>query len=368
MRLLVLVVSFVILMVSSASAGLPGIFGPSPEEEERARQEEAKKAQQALAARAKIQELSDLLANTTEHLAQAMGEAERFASVAEPLLKNEEGRTLASDEVLTARFQTVYSEKRPERRQLEDAKRRVADLTRGMKERFSAEEPLMPPKDLETQVRSEASTADKALEAYVNARETVEALVRESRRKELAPSSNTLETAMQEQVDRKRIAAVDEKRRDQAARDEEVAKKEKEALDAQTQAEIRRRQAEEAAKMLESDAANQGIQAEFQPFLAKGLYNGGKITNSNFLKEHGLLFPYPKPMSFGELTSADFHNVLTDFNLFVNIACGANGYSSNDRPKWAYPRSDEQVRLYRERWQQFRRLAPVWKRTGVLSN
>lgn len=368
MRTILLAVGLVLVLASSSSAQFPDIFGKSPEEEEKARQEEVKKAQQALAAKAKTQELFDLLDTTSHHIADAMAELERYATVVEPLLSNEEGRTLASDELLTGRFQTVYEEKRTERRELEDAKRRVADLTRGMKERLGSAEPLMPPKELETQVRSEATKADEILESYRDARETVEALVREARRKQLQPSTNTLQAAMQDIADRKRLAALDEKRREQQERDEALAKKEKEALDAEAQAERRRREQESSARMLEADAANQAIRDQFLPFTAAGRYTGGKISNSNFLQEHGLLFPYAKPMSFSALTSADFHNVLTDFNLFVNIACGANGYASNDRPKWPYPRSDEQVRLYRERWQQFRRLAPVWKRTGVLSN
>ncbi len=323
-------------------------------------------AYQAKAAIAVVENEKTLaLADETLHtLDQAERETKTWAEEVEPLLTSEVGKRLAADATRVRAFRRAYRAERPAPTVLVPT-RRGAEVLKGQVEA------VLKHRDTAytaTEERAKLTEALKVAQGFVDAyrapREEIESLVRQGNLGGQT-SAVTLEAALQAEADSETAAAAQaEARREQEATAEAERKKDELAAAAR-QAEDARLAGAAAASELHRQAEDAAVQAQFQPFLAKGRYCGGPINNPYFLREDGLLFDYPRPMSYGCLARND--HVLQDYGAFMNLAQGRGNDRVNDRPRWPIARDDAENREYYRRFQLFQQLAQIWKDMGVLS-
>lgn len=316
------------------------------EERERKNAESAEDQRRALSQRKK-QDAVDLAKRGTDLYDEALAEEARWNTEVEALRTNEDGRFIVSEAALTE-FETAYKKDRASRDALLAGKAGIESLIAPVKRTLDDPTVAGPLPALLDELRAEKEKAAAAGENYRNARLAIEALVLAGKKagqrgdSTLADALDTLH------------------RNQQAAANADATRIDQERID-------RERAEREARERFLATARDPVLLAKFQPFLAKGRYTGGKISNSEFLEEHGLLFDYPRPMSYQAITAASFYNVLNDFNLFYRMGCGLNEFGSNDRPKWHKPRNDSEMQEYRNRWQDFKYYAQTWRELGILS-
>jgi len=96
------------------------------------------------------------------------------------------------------------------------------------------------------------------------------------------------------------------------------------------------------------------VQANYEPFLARGVY----------YPVHGPRWDYmngtePGPVSYSRLLDS---KSLDTFEDFVELATKYK----NDRPRWQDAKTEEDWAEYRRRYEEFKKLAPIWVELGVL--
>jgi hypothetical protein len=313
--------------------------------------ENAEAQRRVLSHQAKVDavELGDRAAELYD---QALVEEKRWRDEIEPLSTNDEGRYIAANDENVKLFRTAYqaAKERPSRETLTAGKARVTQLVEPVRQTLDDRSAAPPLPELTQRLRAEKEKAADALKSYRESREPIEAVLAKAKREATPVDGFTLSIALANLSQAETALDLDAKRR---VKEEEDAK---------------RRADEEARERFNAQARDPALLAKFKPFLEKGLYTGGKVSNSNFLKEHGLLFEYPRPMSYQAITAADFYNVLNDVNLFYRMGCGLDEFQGvNDRTTWPKARSDADKQRYRNLWQEFRQWAPTWRELGILS-
>lgn len=133
------------------------------------------------------------------------------------------------------------------------------------------------------------------------------------------------------------------------------------------QEELKERVAALNSRQLQVLATDADVKDWYQPFLAKGLYNGKYITNPRRLEEQGGYSRYKDAMSFNALQGAGvLRGDRKGWEVFWKIAHGIEGYY-NDRPRWPESQSRADDDRKRVLYPLFVRLAPLWRDSGDLA-
>lgn len=133
------------------------------------------------------------------------------------------------------------------------------------------------------------------------------------------------------------------------------------------QEELKERVAALNSRQLQVLATDQDVKDWYQPFLAKGLYDGKYITNPRRIEEQGGYSRYKDAMSFKALQQAGaLSGDRKGWEVFWKIAHGVQGYY-NDRPRWTESQSRADDDRKRVLYPLFIRLAPLWRDSEELA-
>lgn len=337
------------------------------------RDKEKERSEKVALARVAQQRAVDTGTRALELLEVSLKEQGRWQTGVEPLLSSQEGRVLASDDVLVEGFVQVYDEKRPSRAELESARPRIEALLNEPKAALADPSSAYQPTDaLVTELERERAALEKAAATYKTSRERVESLLAGAKQKGIAPGGISLEQAISERRTRDVLALAEaetqrkerhqrEEQQKQAALDESLHQQRLQAMDAQaeqdrlaleqrakTDQQLRERQAER--ERLVAMANDPATQALFAPFLSKGKVRPGK----------NYPFEPPAPMSFSELQGI---NATANAKNFIRIATDAG----DDRPRWKKPQTEEDWATAEANLELFNQLAPIWVEQGKLT-
>ncbi len=287
----------------------------------------------------------------------------------EPLIVDSTGRRIAANRQYTLAFAQLWEQKRATPDDVRSYRDRlntiVSHLERALSSPQGRAEPTDPLRDKLTAIRKEV---DLDVKAYAVARKTVDAMVAAvkggaaadcqlgealeradedflaERLRELADEREKSERQTTQElleVQRRKDAEVREAKKKQA---EAILEAERKGIETQTTIQVATAERERLHALARDDA----IQAKFAPFLARGSF----YTERN----------EPGPMSAGIIAST---GVLKDFDRFVDYATTVQ----NDRPKWSQPSGPDDPRWqrYRDDWELFKDLVPIWIELHMLN-
>lgn len=372
-RPMALVAGLLVLGLGAWVALVSGLFGesepPSPAALE-AKLEEDKAARErgeAIAvAKAEQQRAVDLGTRATQLLEQAIAEAKRWEAEVAPLLTSDEGKRIAANDQRVETFLLVYSEQRPASTELEAAKVRVSSLVSQPREALpDSQSSYRPGADLLASLQTEKDAAEAALRLYQSGRERVQGMLLAARSEGAEPHGETLQAAIETLRARRAAADAEAERQREVRRLAEMqAVRDREAENAlsQEKQELARAEAqkrdlslqEEALARLREQAANPAVQSTFDVFVAKGYWQPGS---------NGERTPAPQPVSYSALVQS---GVTKSYTTFVSVVTGRHRWGRNDRPTWEATTTRTKER-YREEFDLFQQLAPIWAETGVLA-
>ncbi len=286
-----------------------------------------------------------------------------------PLITDATGRRIAANREYTLAFARLWEKKRATPTDVQTYRDRlntiVSHLDQALSNPLGRAEPTDPLRDLLTAIRREVGFDVKA---YANVRKTIDAIVDDV--KNGTPADCTLGEAVKRadesslaervrllvaereqserqttqellEIHRRKDAEIREAKKDQT---EATLEAERKQIEAQTTIQV----ATAERERLHALARDEAIQAKFAPFLARGTFH----TERN----------EPGPMSAGIIAGT---GVQKDFDRFVDFATTVQ----NDRPKWSEPSGPDDPRWqrYRDDWELFKELMPIWMELRMLN-
>ncbi len=334
-------------------------------------------------ARAKLAEVRQAADTVLAGLDELEQEGQHWKSQVDSLLTNDIGKKLAANPQHLKAFDAMYRGRVPVQPFARNKRSLISVYMEPVDAALNGEAALFEPEStLLEQMRTDAAEVRKQLEQAREARGSIEALCRVAdptvQPQRLAP---TLENALRqleagyaaeqaaqlaavrdrvEQEYREQLAATEARKLKeinaaQLARREAELEGQRAAIESETKLIV----TQERLKRLRKLAEDASIQAKYQPFLAKGTYVIGQRTGTGYQPTEP-----PQPVSYNTLVTA---NVFTDLKRFVSAGCGRGTRTRNDRPRWAYPQSEEDWEKYRAMFEEFRELAPIWLDMGLLA-
>ena len=287
----------------------------------------------------------------------------------EPLIVNGTGRRIAANRQYTLAFAQLWEQKRATPDDVQSYRDRlntiVSHLEKALSSPLGRAEPTDPLRDKLAAIRKEV---DLDVTEYAVARKTVDAMV--AAVKGGAPADCPLGEAM-EHADENFLAERLRELADEREKSERQTTRELLEVQRRKNAEIREAKKKQTEAILEAErkqietqtvmqiaaaererlfalAQTEATQAKFAPFLARGSF----YTERN----------EPGPMSAGVIVSA---GVPANFDRFVDYATT----SQNDRPRWSQPSGPDDPRWqqYREDWELFKELMPIWMELRMLN-
>lgn len=303
------------------------------------------------------------------------------------LLRSEQGRLIAADSDRVKRFAAMFNVDCPEPAYVERQRTRVKSLLDPLRKLLKGKAPPANPDEaLEAQLNRELESTNQHITALQEGRTRAAAILAEAQRAGDEPATLTLEEKVAEieehyaNLRTQELACARDEAEEQNRR--RMADLEKRKLTELGEAERKRRQAELEAQRAREEAQAQAtrerakhdalitlaksrdIQGRYGPFLAKGRYSFAQdqvLATASFRASYKALKQ---------------KWILSDRSTFALAATGNNcqlsdgrraWFSKNDRPIWpSYPRTDAQWRVVTERFEEFRKLAPIWRDMGML--
>lgn len=365
-------------VVAPPSSGLPESGMDNAEAERRA------------VARAQLQRYQHDADDVRGLLAECDKELAAWDREVESELTGKRDRAVAGDNEALERFSAVYGQPRTAKAELDACRERLATLLQPVAAALASGAVYVPSGDANTKLSAERQFAQSAQKTLRDARQDALSVFAEAERKghtgtqtlkealadlELGQRKTRVDeiTARQEAARREGIKLVAEARADQElqyGRDEaaRVAQETRRELD-KHRAEETRKDAEAAQLILVERAKDPTIRTKYRQFLDKGRFRPRPDGKSERLET-------PAPMSYTDLKEL---GVFNDYKTFAKAGAGIWGDNTpgrirlaeevvpNDRPTWPYPRTEEEFDKYRPLFEEFRSLAPIWAKDGILS-
>jgi|GEM_PF-3508110 len=345
------------------------------------------KLQDYALATAQLNRLADQARQTLALMDELESEILRWRDEIEPLLTDERGRRLASQDDLVGGFDAYYKARPRKRKEDVTAARvRVAAIAANVSKLLDDPTPRISEAAL-TGFSSEISTdrddVEEALSGFQNSRQGIEGMLQRNRSQ--PPASVPLKDAIASRMARlaedraRRIAQAEaeayEKTTDRLVeiareKEEELRRAEEAKFIAEQEAE-KRRLAQEA---LEINAADPNIISRFAVFTQAGktaicglVLSGGSSTPQGTLcmKE----FDGPsRPVSYTKLIEIGALETTQNFAWVTSHKLQSPYWGvRNDRPTWTYPQTDEDWSQLEEDFELFKLLAPIWAQNGTLA-
>lgn len=342
-------------------------------------------------AEARASKLLQEVAETKSVAEKAEAAATRWSAEVPALLTSEAGRRLASDPARVTTFYALMDRPgRPTPESIEGIKGRLVALETEL-ERVKSESSAKLAEESEAAlaalVREEKAAADAALSVNERDLDAVEALVRASESDALAPT--TLEetlAAMRAELAKKHAEDIAAEVRRVTEEQHEITKKmiaerEAERLIAEREKDDARRKAENArianetelAKkkaedaLWETRAKSAEVQAKFRAFLADGNAQPQRHRSRQIIWNVARgADPRPGPVSYKAIVDV---GGMKDFTSFLQLVVPTtlNEGLRNDRGMWDDPAGNAaRLKEYEQRFEDFKRLGPIWVRLGLM--
>ena len=319
------------------------------------------------------------------------------------VLQNHEGRLIAADADRLARFATLLHLSFPETDALAQQRERIRRLLAPAEDAIAGKIAAFKPDDAyQQQLDRERSLAQRQEQELADAQKMLAALIAEAKQKNSAPADLPLQVKV-EQLEREtaaaRLRAIQEARAQAEEQNTtQLADLEKRKLAEIGEAERKHREAELDAQRTEQEtqarltqektahdklvtlANNPEVQARYQVFLAKGRYLFDKKLSDGERKYGDPKYgDIPAPASLRRLREVGvldnefvFWATGTADDDYANSPAKKYGYKwqgkGNDRPvTWkGFPTTEEEQALVKQRYDEFRELAPIWVEMGLL--
>jgi len=352
----------------------------------------AAEQQRCAVAKAQLRFLLDKGRSVLVHVDKLAKDVAAWDREIEALLNNDEGRLIAADPERVKMFTALHRSVPPlSSDEVGQQRARIQAMLEPLQQALDGvTTPFMPDDAIEEQLERELKPVVIHTRTLRELRHAINALLANARAAGDEPSDTTLQESINSVEQQYARMRADDLARAREAAEEESRQKlvtlEKRKLAELADAEHKRREAELEAQRTEQEtqarlieekalgdrlralAEDSEIQAKYQVFLAEGHYSfaNNKVYNTtafrpsyNALKRIGIL-------SFlDRFTHAASGN---NFRYSDSTWSGTRYFSQNDRPLWqTYPRTDAQWEWYKERFEEFRRLAPIWREMGLLS-
>lgn len=322
-------------------------------------------------------------------------EMTRWEVDVEPLLFNGEGKWIAGDEALVRYFQKLMEEDRMTPITVSSIRTQVDEmLTPVIQAIQDPSELYVPSLDLSKALTKLHGNVYYGAKTYQKQRSQILAMVEDSKGSGGEQSSITLQTAIArlegektrrqadliarrereaEEAIAQRLAIVRKQTLEREAAAEEAILFERQKT-ADQQLELERKSMED--QRLKAMAADQNVQKEFLPFLAKGRYTLYTSDYRSGGTHYAEKWNYEKKFSVAYNHLAGF-GAYNDFDAFVKIATkpitslrypgkSDRAGAINDRPLWRAPKTEQDWEDYRKKWNLFKKLTPYWLESGVL--
>lgn len=328
--------------------------------------------------------LLEQVSNTRGALENAKGAFTRWGSQVPALLTSDDGKRIAADPVRVQTFAAIYNRSgRPAERALSSIEERVAVIeVELLRVKNTADTTLSPETEamLKAQLDQEQAAADIAMAGVQEDLHAVDALIAQAKSDSLGVK--TLEAALRDlelehaekraEKIRTAVAAVLVESRELDADME--ARKRREITDAERRQaeadlELERMRKDSAAALTEEKAileerqrrAESGeVQAKYSPLLTNGRARPhGHAGSGNVGWEMSNALELA-PVSMKDIEGA---RALESFDRFVRMMT----ITGNDRGAWPQHGNNPQtIATYRERFEEFKELAPLWLKMGKL--
>ena len=321
----------------------------------------------------------------------------------EPLLFNEDGKWLASDEALVRYFQKLMTEERMSPITVSSIRTQVDEiLTPVLQAIQDPNELYVPSLEMSKTLTKLHTDAYHGAKNYQKLRSQVMAMVEDAKSNN-DKATFSLQTALARLEGgkarlRAELLAEEEKKAEEEIA-QQLAEVRKQTLEKEAEAERkilleRQKTAEQEAaleaKNLEEQrfrkmAADLNVQREFAVFLKESnlvLKSVPKVNPGNYYTREvffskALRWKYDTKISVSNayLITLGVYSNFDDFvtvvtSKFGSTSPGVNRYNYfyNDRPIWPKPKTKSDWDKYREKWELFRKLSPYWLESGVLHN
>lgn len=311
-------------------------------------------------------------------------ECDRWYALASEILSDERGKRLATDINAVQAYRALTAVERPDRAAATQARARVEQLTKPVDAAIQADDSAYMPSPelvaaLNAEQRQVAQAADlfrratAQLEGLVAAAQgnagdetlaaVIQSLIAEEARAEASAVATAREEAMR--TVRQQLAEAE------AAKVREIGNSEVQRVRAEQSAAAKRLDAEAIRTRQQGErdrlrqlAADPDIQAKFAPFLSPGRRYPAQYEGSvRWLERKPRGRTEPRPVTLRELEGA---LILERFENFVAAATNSKSRSTNDRPPWPLPTSSADWDRYRQEFELFQQLVPVWVETQVI--
>lgn len=336
---------------------------------ERSRQHEI--AQRQLAARMKHKTVERQLDDGLVLVGQLDNEIERWTRDILPLLDSEDGKRLATKREYIQAYAAILSKERMGKDVADALRTWFVDARERVTAAIDAGSVATPTESLTAEIAEVMQRVRSARDGYRDARRTVEGLLANAKQANGGfASGNTLRVAMElydrayaeeravrlaEQHDRferdltARLVAIEKDHHERAANLETQSAQQRlddERRKAEVEAKLAKQRAEQ--DRLETLANSPEVQRRFAAFLEDG-------TVGVFRE----LRP-PAPLSYGRLKN---FGVFEDFDKFAKMRSSRE----SDRTTLPYPQTKQELAEWREDWELFKQLAPIWRDAGKLA-
>lgn len=311
-------------------------------------------------------------------------ECDRWHTLASEILSDERGKRLATDINAVQAYRALTAVERPDRAAATQARARVEQLTKPVDAAIQADDSAyMPSPELVAALNAEQRQVAQAADLFRRATAQLEGLVAGAQgnagdqtlaaviqsliAQEARAEANAIAAAREEalRVVRQQLADAE------AAKVREIGNSEVERVRAEQSAATKRLEAQATLTRQQGErdrlrqlAGDPDIQAKFAPFLSPGRRYPAQYEGSvRWLERKPRGRTEPRPVTLRELEGA---LILERFENFAAAATNSKSRSTNDRPPWPLPTSSADWDRYRQDFELFQQLVPVWVETQVI--
>lgn len=331
----------------------------------------------------------EVVAGTRATIQQAQAASAEWEGALPALLTSEEGKRIAADPVQLTIFDGIYRHPlRPQETELSAIEKRLAGLEAELRRVKESQDALLSEASaakLQQQIETERLAAERARDAVTRDLSSVQAIVtktasgsiasvtlqealdelervRAEERAKLIAEAVALVNVEQDELDKNMIASRKREIREADRQIHDAALADT-ALRKRTEADVAQRKSKEDDIKTRAESAT--VQENYRPFLGLGLKIPWNNAPENSQYCNWIADPNNKlekrPVEYNQLRR---HKALDRFDTFVAFATNPD----NDRGAWPPVGSDSTATLeeYRQRFNEFKELADLWVKMGLL--
>lgn len=306
------------------------------------------------------------LGSSVESLLKDLDESIGKWTGVQDLLRNEDGKLLAGNPQFVSAFSALGDVPRATHDQANSWRQALRTLIEPIEAAHkTAQSSYAPGEDSIKEFARLKESISQALEPYRRDLASIEAM-RTTARQQNQPTTHTLAEA----ITRKEQDSALQSAQMLAEREQKVRYEADEKLAAANEQKIRALAAEKVnviaaetkSEQFKMRAMREDVRAKYKPFLEIGRF-----------RPHRNRMEAPGPMSYADLKTL---GVFDDLKTFVRAGAGCWRHQDmpdkcvelgNDRTQWSKPQRDDDFDPYRERFQEFCELAPIWAQDGTLN-